>query len=227
MIVSHKHKFIFIKTYKTANSSVEIALSKYCGPNDILTPLTKQDELKRKEFGYRGAQNYFIPFKNYSLRDYMRALYQGKRLKFYNHVGADYVKRFMKPELWCEYFKFCFERNPWDKMVSWYYWTYKNEPRPSISEFLNSEEAQYIDGVNQYSDSSGILVDKVYFYEDMENAMLDFSKRLGLYEIPNLPRAKTKYRDRSKTYREVLSEEDKKLIESRFSKEIELFNYKW
>ena len=227
MIISHKHKYIFIKTYKTASTSVEIALSKYCGPNDILTPLIKEDELKRKEFGYRGAQNYIIPFRSYSLRDCMRAFYQGKRLKLYNHVGADYVKRFIKSRYWKEYFKFCFERNPWDKMVSWYYWTYENEPRPSISEFLKTEGAQYLHGLNQYSDSSGILVDKVYFYEDLENAMIDISERLGLNEVPKLPRAKTEFRDRSKTYREMLSEDDKKLIESRFYKEIKLFNYKW
>jgi len=36
MIVSHKHKFIFVKTFKTAGSSIENYLQKYLGTNDIL-----------------------------------------------------------------------------------------------------------------------------------------------------------------------------------------------
>ncbi|PYL93687.1 MAG: hypothetical protein DMF14_00320 [Verrucomicrobia bacterium] len=38
MIISHKHKFIFIKTVKTAGTSLEVFLSQHCGPDDVLTP---------------------------------------------------------------------------------------------------------------------------------------------------------------------------------------------
>jgi len=40
MIISHKHKFIYIKCRKTAGTSIEMSLSKLCGPQDIITPLT-------------------------------------------------------------------------------------------------------------------------------------------------------------------------------------------
>ena len=49
MIICHKHKFIFVKTRKTAGSSVEIFLSKYCGPSCVITPLSKEDEILRKK----------------------------------------------------------------------------------------------------------------------------------------------------------------------------------
>ena len=39
MIISHTHKYIFIKSLKTAGTSVEAALSKHCGENDMVTPL--------------------------------------------------------------------------------------------------------------------------------------------------------------------------------------------
>ena len=39
VIVSHKHKFIFIKTRKTAGTSIELFLSRFCGEKDIITPI--------------------------------------------------------------------------------------------------------------------------------------------------------------------------------------------
>ena len=39
MIISHSHRYIFIKSEKTAGTSVEAALSKHCTDNDMVTPL--------------------------------------------------------------------------------------------------------------------------------------------------------------------------------------------
>lgn len=41
MIISHKHNFIFIKTAKTAGSSIEAYLSPFCGESDIVTPFIR------------------------------------------------------------------------------------------------------------------------------------------------------------------------------------------
>ena len=37
MIISHSKKFIFLRTIKTASSSLEIFLSQFCDKDDILT----------------------------------------------------------------------------------------------------------------------------------------------------------------------------------------------
>lgn len=56
MIVSHKYKFIFIKTAKTAGTSTEIALSRICGPDDIITPfMISEDEELRMSMGGRAS----------------------------------------------------------------------------------------------------------------------------------------------------------------------------
>ena len=57
LILSKAHRFIFIKGVKVGGTSVEIALSDLCGPNDIITPITPIDELRR--LGSNGrARNY-------------------------------------------------------------------------------------------------------------------------------------------------------------------------
>ena len=44
MIVNHKYKFIFIKSFKTAGTSLEIALSKFCTKDDIITSIVEEDD---------------------------------------------------------------------------------------------------------------------------------------------------------------------------------------
>ena len=41
MIISHRHRFIFVRTEKTAGSSVEQALAELCGPEDVITGVAK------------------------------------------------------------------------------------------------------------------------------------------------------------------------------------------
>ena len=82
MIVSHKLKVIFIKTKKVAGTSFEIALSKYCGERDIITPISDDDEHIRKDMGYVCAQNYEksqwnVPNLNFLVSE-----------PFYNHMAG-------------------------------------------------------------------------------------------------------------------------------------------
>jgi len=227
MIISHKHKFIFIKTEKTAGTSIEIALSKYCGPKDIITPITPADELTRQKLGYRGAQNYKIPFSKYSANDYWKCLYKCKRKCFYNHISANEIMQYIDRKTWDSYFKFSFERSPWDKVISWYFWRYRSEPRPTISEFVQSREANLVKGFVLYTCSSDIVVDKVFFYEHINDAMNEIREQLNLDETPILPFAKAGLRTDKRNYKEILSEMDKDKIAKVFAREIAYFNYKF
>ena len=58
MIYSKKHNFLFLKGVKVAGTSVEIALSKICGNEDIITPIANIDERTRVQMQIRHAQNY-------------------------------------------------------------------------------------------------------------------------------------------------------------------------
>ena len=62
MILSHKNKFIFIKSFKTASTSLEIALSKYCGEKDIITPIVILKSSKRGDGFLTLEQKFYLYF---------------------------------------------------------------------------------------------------------------------------------------------------------------------
>ena len=227
MIISHKYKYIFVKTEKTAGTSIEIALSEFCGPDDVVTPISSEDERKRNELGFVGPQNYYIPFSRYSKRDILDSIIQRERLKFFNHASASFIKKYVDPEVWNHYYKFCFERNPFDKVVSWYYWLNRSEPRPSIQQFIESGRAHNIRGFDLYALSSRILVDRVYKFEEIDDALLDLTNRVTLPNVPKLPHAKGGYRKDKRSYRDILNGREKDLISKAFAREIAYFDYSW
>ena len=55
-VVSYAHEMIFLKTRKTAGTSMELWLSAIAGPRDVLTPFDSVDERTRSGLGLR-AQN--------------------------------------------------------------------------------------------------------------------------------------------------------------------------
>ncbi|MBL6729993.1 MAG: sulfotransferase family 2 domain-containing protein [Bacteroidia bacterium] len=233
MIISHKHKFIFIKTRKTAGTSVEIALSEFCGPNDVITPISPKDEKKRAELEYRGAQNYLKYYNEYNIKDWLRILIKLKKAKkFHNHMPALEVRNCISKDQWKEYYKFCFERNPFDKIISYYYWIYRNsKKKESLSDFVGGYRSRLLrekGGWGLYADlNDNILVDKVYQFEHLGEAMEDIKEKLQIENIPNLVHTKNKSREKKhKDYTEVLSQKDITIIKKVFKKEIELFNYK-
>ncbi|MFT6153738.1 MAG: hypothetical protein ACJA1X_001083 [Bermanella sp.] len=213
MIISKRHKFIFIKTKKTAGTSLEIALSKICGPDDIITPISPTDEATRQQLGYRGPQNHQI---------------NGKE-SFYNHIGADQIEQYVDAEMWNTYYKFCFERNPFDKVVSWFYWEHQQtNPKPSITEFIESGHASLVGGpggYDLYTKNNQLVVDHVCRFENLQRELDNIEKHLNLPKIPPLPRAKSQFRIDKRPYQEILSDKDKDNISQIFKREIDMFNY--
>lgn len=64
MIILHKHQFIFIKPQRTAGTSVELLLSRICGPDDVITPLGfDPDPNVREKHKAKAPQNYKRPRK--------------------------------------------------------------------------------------------------------------------------------------------------------------------
>lgn len=229
MIISHSHKFIFLKTNKTAGTSIEIALSKFCGPEDIITPISPADEETRRKLGYPGPQNYSLPISSYSVRDVARVLIKRKKKNLYNHITAKEVKAYIDDQAWNSYYKFCVERNPWDRCISLYYWRNGLEPRPTISEFISSDVPLMLKkrGYEVYTIDGRVAVDKICRFENLSNELEEVRKQVGIPEKLELPRAKSKYRKDKLNYRDILGEADKAIIANLFHDEISLLGYEW
>ena len=98
MIISHKHKFIFLKSEKTAGTSLEVSLASVCGPEDIITTITKDGLPKDYSHPHRNNNG----FNPHTLP-----------AKIISKIGID---------TWNEYYKILPIRNPWDRIVSFWYW---------------------------------------------------------------------------------------------------------
>lgn len=229
MIISHKHKFIFIKTRKTAGTSIELALSSICGPNDILTSLYEEDENVRKKLGLRSKQNVAIPFSKYTRIDWLKFMLKLKRRFFYTHMPAEEIKQYVGDDVWNSYYKFCFERNPYDKVISFYHWHKKKKPGDSILNFLKSGEMKIIRGVELYTIDRIVVVDDIYSFEDLQGGLNQISENLKLEKPITLPKykAKSKYRTDKRHYSEILSKDERELIEFMFAREFNLLDYKF
>ncbi|MFL6179237.1 MAG: sulfotransferase family 2 domain-containing protein [Actinomycetes bacterium] len=188
MIVSHEHRFIFLKTRKTAGTSVEIALSRICGPEDIIAPITETDEELRKAMGGRPPQNYTAP----PLEIEGRA-----------HMPASAVRRIVGTDVWDSYFKFAIERNPWDAVVSLYFWRTRENPSPApFEDFVNSDEVPRWAAKNAriYRLQGKVAVDQLCRFESLDSDLDEVWSSLGLPGTPDLPRAKGDYRPREARY---------------------------
>ena len=113
MIISHKHKFIFIHTNKCAGTSVEVSLSSICGSDDIIGPVT----LENLPPDYKHPENY-------------------DKNKFEDTMKAKDIKSNIPIDCWKEYTKFSVVRNPWERMVSAWFWQTRNDDR-DLSIFLS------------------------------------------------------------------------------------------
>ncbi|NJL84294.1 MAG: chondroitin 4-O-sulfotransferase [Chloroflexaceae bacterium] len=227
MIVSHKHQFIFLKTKKTAGTSIEIALSQFCGAKDIITPITGEDERLRRELGFPGPQNYRISLASYRLSDWSYLIKCRKRKEFYHHYPASLLKQYVGERVWRDYFVFCFERNPYDKAISRYFWSTRREKAPDIIDFLHSAPRRQLSNWSIYTINDEIAVDFVGRYECLTADLEAIWQKIGLPLPPVLTRAKGSYRQDKRHYSQVLTTEARGYIEKVCAREIDAFDYRF
>lgn len=202
MIISHKHKFIFIKTVKTAGTSLEIFLSQQCDPLDVVTPIVPHVEphLARNHEGY------------------------------YNHIPAFQIRHKIDPKIWQSYYKFCVERNPWDKTLSYYHMVNnRSGNKIRFTDFLAKKQLPLnYPWYTEPSNPNKIIVDYIIRYEHLTHELLKVFQKLGIAFDGSLGvNAKSEYRTDRRPYQEIYSPEQAKLVGDIFQQEILLHGYKY
>lgn len=219
MLISYKYEYIFIHNYKVAGASVKNALSQY-----------SLDSPPNNHF-----INKYILEKSDLLRSYVPKIANKyvPLITFNHHGTCQSLKKQIGEEIWNQFFKFAFVRNPWDWQVSIYHYILprKNHPQHKIVKgFENFNE--YIEWrvKHNLNPQKDIICDKdgkimVDFLGKLENIHDDFDhicKQMGFdVKLPHLNKSK------HKDYRQYYNEHSKKLIEDSFKEDIELFDYEF
>src|ERR1700686_1801692 len=200
MIVSHEHRFIFIKTRKTAGTSIEVALSQIAGDDAIVTPIDPPERQHdpRNYRNHKAAGPELLPgaLANPSGRTrpvlgLVRAAGLKRSYDYYNHMPAWLIRAQVGHDTWNTYFKFFFERNPWDKAVSLYSWLARDcTSAPPFEEWLFTA-TNLISDWSLYSLDEQCAVDAVGQYERLDSELRSFLERVGApADGLHLPRAK-------------------------------------
>jgi len=232
MIISHKYKFIFIKTARTAGTSIELYLSQYCGKNDVITAGHLKDTA-RSHFTGQNYLGYFNPLPEVIMN---KGFYLDRTLKnfltkqrYAEHMPAAIIQARTSASTWSSYFKFCVERNPWDKTLSHFHASNALRTVPiSLDDYLADKNKLCINHP-LYTDRKGnIIVDQVVPFENLNDALGDIFHSLSIpYEGSINISANSQTRKGNTHYRNAFDLKQKRIIEQVFSKEIELHRYTW
>ena len=152
MIISHKLKVIYIKITKVAGTSLEIALSRYCGADDIITTIMDTDEATRQSLKFRGPQNYMDP--------------ETQKKKFRSHIKAREIKTLVATDIWNDYLKIATIRCPYDMYISAYYFMVKG--KIPFEQFITKYQRVHSHLYSLHNKEGKLLTDFLIRYEHLD-----------------------------------------------------------
>lgn len=201
MILSHKHRFIFIRTAKTGSTSILNAFNPH----------------RFEEIYIPGKSNLvYIEGKQYDSNHLPFPIF--KKLFLRGH-GED---------LFDEYFKFSFVRNPWGRIVSAWKYNIKHgftEANTTLLGFINHLKSG--ESINSYKYLSQYdFVNGCDFIGKVENMQADFDTVCDKIGIPRkqLPHVnKTNHKHHTEYY----DDETREIVAETCAKDIEYFGYEF
>jgi len=119
-IISFKRRFIFLRPRKMAGTSLQIALSRFCGEEDLMSRLRFEESEQLMKCHYR-----------YPVRDRMAVVKKNgekSEVELGPHVSAREIRKCVGDDVFRPFLKISVTRNPYDRMVSLYAWRHRPKP---------------------------------------------------------------------------------------------------
>ena len=206
VLISHKYKFIYIKNEKVAGSSVESFFGRYCiNPEKIYT---YEDTIKQSidDNGIIGSR--------------LGGVKEDDIWK--NHMSAIVIKSTLGSDKFNNYFKFAVVRNPYDVIVSYYYWEKSKLP------FKDYAKTKIVDNLSRCCINGKSVCNYYIRYENLLQDIVKVCKILNIhnYDINNLPKHKTDTRPKD-NYRKYYDEETRIKVYNNHKNTFEKFGYKF
>ena len=155
---------------------------------------------------------------------------------FHVHAKAYEIKEKLGSTIFDCYYKFTFVRNPFDFLVSLYFYISQDEnhrhhgvvSNMSFLEFLrwhiaNNSPCQ-LDSVAEPHNAKR-LVDYIGRFETLEKDLATIQERLGLEIRSNIKHKNPSLKRKSKGYKGYYDEEGRNLVENYFRADLDLFGY--
>lgn len=206
MIISNKHRFIFVAIPKTATHAIRFALRKHL-----------DDKLDWEQVGLFVKKT--LPFES------LAKLGNG-------HIKCLEIHPFLGEETWCNYFKFTIVRNPYDRFISYCFFmnrediTFQKHALQRMKKIINDKKVQqnlwFIPQHLFITDHNGeLMVDFVGKYENLVNAYQHICTQIG---IPSeaLPRINRSIHNH---YTQYYDDELKQAVFEFYQKDFELLGY--
>lgn len=226
VLVSHRYKFIYISSFKTASSSTCSFFEKFCVSPEEQKNYVHKDEIDsvESEYGIRGLR------------------FNGKG-KWNNHTSLFEIKDRLGEKIFVNYFKFTNIRNPWDRIVSEYFYHSKRDLPSDVSfeqYVMNhckiNRTGQLYTEVNEKNGKRRYLCDFYIRYEHLKEDIISVCKLLGIPEEDyaniddELPEFRTEYREHDRDgrkfhYSTYYNEKTRNKVAELYKDDIEKFGY--
>ena len=140
-------------------------------------------------------------------------------------MPAALIKERVAKEVWDSYTKVTIVRDPWERVVSLFFWRNSKLELPSVPLDMIVQRAGY--NWKLYTIDGRSEIDFVIRYETLETDLEALRDRLGLGGEVNLVQAKSGIRPPRSSARDLLTEQQAQRIAELDHNEIEMFGYRW
>ncbi|WP_028726003.1 sulfotransferase family 2 domain-containing protein [Paracoccus zeaxanthinifaciens] len=216
MLVSFDHKFIFIKTHKTASTSIEAALQPFACPSVPVKECQNEVITKRGIIGGRAHGSYKT---------------------FHAHMDATAIRNQVGFYTFRTFTKVVPIRNPFDKVVSWFFWRMPNETKESLKNrpfdetrflFLNWLKMRPILPTNRqfYKVDGKDFHAYLIRYESLADDFAKLGEKLGLdLRWPDAPTYKKRAKTEGITTADYFDAAALKIVRDQFDYDFKRFGY--